>query len=201
MPIIWIARMMGLPIRHRVAGSDIFDRLKKRYSTRPLKTFLFGGAAGIATMVAHALNAKPLGLSCVGSLYPGYGTVDLMSTDEILDTINSSRADFLAVALSASKGQAWLHRNRGRLRVPIRAQLGAAINVPEFNRLVHACGNELAVIFKNNALHRIVMAFVFADLLTAFDVPQAADEIHAAGHGEFAIGRKRDAEHELVVGR
>jgi N-acetylglucosaminyldiphosphoundecaprenol N-acetyl-beta-D-mannosaminyltransferase len=93
-----------------------------------LKTFLFGGGAGIATMVGQALNAKPVGLSCVGSLYPGYGNVDVMSSDEILSTINDSRADFLAVALSAAKGQAWLHRNRERLRVPIRAQLGAAIN-------------------------------------------------------------------------
>lgn len=128
MPIVWIARMMGLPIRQRVAGSDIFDSLKKRYSTRPLKTFLFGGAAGIAAKLAHALNAKPLGLSCVGSLYPGYGSVDVMSSDEILDTINASRADFLAVALSSAKGQAWLHRNHSRLQVPIRAQLGASIN-------------------------------------------------------------------------
>jgi N-acetylglucosaminyldiphosphoundecaprenol N-acetyl-beta-D-mannosaminyltransferase len=128
MPIVWIARMMGLPISERVAGSDIFDSLKRRYAAAPLKTFLFGGAAGIAAMVANALNAKPLGLSCVGSLYPGYGTVDRMSSDDILETINRSRADFLAVALSAAKGQAWLHRNRGRLQVPIRAQLGAAIN-------------------------------------------------------------------------
>ncbi len=128
MPIVWVARIMGLPIRQRVAGSDIFDSLKKRYSGEPLKTFLFGGAAGIAAMVANALNAKPLGLCCVGSLYPGYGAVDVMSTDEILDTINASRADFLAVALSAAKGQAWLHRNQRRLRVPIRAQLGAALN-------------------------------------------------------------------------
>ncbi len=79
-------------------------------------------------MVAQALNAKPVGLSCVGSIYPGYGTVDVMSSDEILDAINASQADFLAVALSAAKGQTWLHRNRQRLQVPIRAQLGAAIN-------------------------------------------------------------------------
>ena len=104
------------------------NSLKKRLSARPIKTFLFGGAAGIAALVEHSLNLRPQGLSCVGSFYPGFGTVDLMSTDEILNTINSSRAEFLAVALNASKGQTWLHRNHNRLQIPIRAQLGAAIN-------------------------------------------------------------------------
>src|SRR5271168_1057819 len=30
MPIVWIARLMGLPIKHRIAGSDIFETLKAR---------------------------------------------------------------------------------------------------------------------------------------------------------------------------
>ena len=129
MPIVWIARLIGLPIRQRIAGSDIFDMLKaRRHFVRPLKVFLFGGPEGIATAAARALNGASGGLTCVGAMYPGYGTVDRMSTDEIIDTINASGADFLAVALSAGKGQAWLHRNHGRLRTPVCAQLGAAIN-------------------------------------------------------------------------
>ena len=44
MPIVWIARLIGLPIRQRIAGSDIFDMLKaRRHFVRPLKVFLFGG--------------------------------------------------------------------------------------------------------------------------------------------------------------
>jgi N-acetylglucosaminyldiphosphoundecaprenol N-acetyl-beta-D-mannosaminyltransferase len=45
-----------------------------------------------------------------------------------MEQINSSEADFLVAALGAKKGQIWLHRNRDRLRVPIRAHLGATIN-------------------------------------------------------------------------
>ena len=30
MPIVWIARLMGIPIKHRIAGSDIFEALKAR---------------------------------------------------------------------------------------------------------------------------------------------------------------------------
>jgi N-acetylglucosaminyldiphosphoundecaprenol N-acetyl-beta-D-mannosaminyltransferase len=51
-----------------------------------------------------------------------------MSQDHIIDTINSSGADFLSVSLGAKKGQLWLHRNHNRLTIPVRAHLGAAIN-------------------------------------------------------------------------
>jgi N-acetylglucosaminyldiphosphoundecaprenol N-acetyl-beta-D-mannosaminyltransferase len=61
-------------------------------------------------------------------MYPGYGSVDDLSDDDAIDAINASHADFLVVSLGAAKGQAWLLRNQSRLRVPVRAHLGAAIN-------------------------------------------------------------------------
>ena len=43
MPVVWLARALGVPIKGRVAGSDIFEALKKERETlRPLKVFLFG---------------------------------------------------------------------------------------------------------------------------------------------------------------
>lgn len=129
MPIIWIAKLIGVPLRKRVAGSDIFDALKiKRAYSDPIKVFLFGGAEGVAAEACQAINAERGGLRCVGSFFPGYGSVDEMSRDDILYKINSSNADFLVVSLGAKKGQTWLWRNRAHLSVPIQTHLGAAIN-------------------------------------------------------------------------
>jgi len=129
MPIVWIARLIGVPIRHRVAGSDIFDALSaKQPSADRLKVCLFGGADGAAAAASRAINARPGVLSCVGAIYPGYGSVDQLSRDDIIDQVNASRADFLMVSLGAQKGQIWLQRNHDRLRIPIRAHLGAVIN-------------------------------------------------------------------------
>jgi N-acetylglucosaminyldiphosphoundecaprenol N-acetyl-beta-D-mannosaminyltransferase len=128
MPIVWIARLLGIPIKARVAGSDIFEALKSTQNSRRLKVFLFGGGEGAAAAACSKLNAEPSGMTCAGSFYPGFCTVDEMSADAIIDTINSSNADFLAAALGARKGQSWLLRNHDRLRVPIRVHLGATIN-------------------------------------------------------------------------
>jgi N-acetylglucosaminyldiphosphoundecaprenol N-acetyl-beta-D-mannosaminyltransferase len=126
-PIVWISRLLGVPIRMRVAGSDIFDSLKAEKS-RPAKVFLFGGAEGVGETASKVLNAQSNGVVCVGSLYPGYVSVEEMSTKAIIDTINASGAGFLVVSLGAQKGQSWLLHNHHRLQIPVRSHLGAAIN-------------------------------------------------------------------------
>jgi N-acetylglucosaminyldiphosphoundecaprenol N-acetyl-beta-D-mannosaminyltransferase len=126
-PIVWISRLLGAPIRERVAGSDIFDRLKSQDS-RPAKIFLFGGPEGVAETASRVLNAQSNGVVCVGTLYPGYCPIEEMSTDTIIDAINASGAGFLVASLGAQKGQSWLLHNHHRLKIPVRSHLGAAIN-------------------------------------------------------------------------
>ena len=131
MPLIWIAKLLQIPIRERVAGADLFGRLKALKSSRlnrRLRVFLLGGAEGLAEKVARQLNGTECGLECVGFLNPGFGSISDLSTDEVLSAINSSRADLLAVFFGAEKAQAWLLHNHHRLTVPVRAQFGATIN-------------------------------------------------------------------------
>lgn len=129
MPIVWIAWLLGVPIKERIAGSDIFEALKfNAKSVQRLSVFLFGGIGGSAAAACARLNGAPSGVICAGSYEPGFGTVEEMSTEEIIGSINSSSANFLAAALGAKKGQAWLLRNHNRLRIPVRVHLGATIN-------------------------------------------------------------------------
>jgi N-acetylglucosaminyldiphosphoundecaprenol N-acetyl-beta-D-mannosaminyltransferase len=129
MPLIWIARLLRIPIFERLAGADLFDRLKStKGAIRKLRVFLLGGADGVAAVVGRALNAQQGGLECAGVLNPGFGTIDDMSRGEIIDAINASESDLLAVFFGAEKAQAWLMRNHRRLKVPVRAQFGATIN-------------------------------------------------------------------------
>jgi N-acetylglucosaminyldiphosphoundecaprenol N-acetyl-beta-D-mannosaminyltransferase len=128
MPIVWMARLLGIPIKERVAGADVFEALKfSRDSSRQLKVFLFGGADSLAARACKIINAASSDMRCVGSLNPGFCAVDEMSTDPIIEQINSSGADLLVVALGAEKGQAWLKQNHDRLRVPVRVHIGAAL--------------------------------------------------------------------------
>ena len=129
MPIVWIARLLGVPIKRRIAGSDIFEALKSRPRLGgPLKIFLFGSTEQVAATACERLNYGSIGLKCVGWLCPGFVDVDALSEDGLINQVNGSNADFLVAALGAKKGQLWLRRNHERLQVPVRAHLGATIN-------------------------------------------------------------------------
>ena len=128
-PLIWIARLLKIPIRERVAGSDLIEELiKNKAGHKPLKVFFFGGEQGIGELACRKLNAINSGLQCVGNLNPGFGSIEDMSSIEIIDEINQSDADFIIVSLGAKKGQAWIERNRRELNAPIISHLGAVIN-------------------------------------------------------------------------
>lgn len=128
MPLVWLARLLGVPLRERVAGSDLFEALKRGPAEAPINVYLFGGDPTAAAQACAALNASASGLACAGFTCPGFGNIESMSTDAILDEINRSGADFLSVSLGAEKGQAWLLANNGRLDIPVRVHLGAVLN-------------------------------------------------------------------------
>jgi N-acetylglucosaminyldiphosphoundecaprenol N-acetyl-beta-D-mannosaminyltransferase len=127
MPVVWIAQLMGIRMQ-RTAGSDMFEALQHRHATaRPLKIFFFGSTEAVVTDAARQLGRCPT-LKCVGWICPGFGTVEEMGDDQFIEKINASGAEFLVAALGARKGQLWLQENHQRLRIPIRAHLGAVVN-------------------------------------------------------------------------
>ncbi len=128
-PVVWLARRLGAPISERVAGSDLFERLRTKQSGQPpIRVFFFGGRAGAAQKASEALNGEAGGMIACGHLNPGYGDVAAMSAPVVIDTINRARADFLVVSLGAAKGQAWISANQHRLNTPVMAHLGAVVD-------------------------------------------------------------------------
>lgn len=127
MPLVWIARMLDIPITERVSGAGLFETLRGK-SAQSLSVYLFGGPEGAGEAACHRLNAESAGLRCSGFAAPGFGSIEDMSSAATIDTINASRADFLLVALGAKKGQAWIERNRARISVPVISHLGAVVN-------------------------------------------------------------------------
>lgn len=129
MPLVWMARLLGVPLRERVAGSDLFERLTgPAPGTEPLRVFFFGGDDGAAERAAADLAGRGDGAVAAGWLNPGRGDVAELSQDEIFVAMNRSGADMLVVALGAEKGQAWLLANRHRIDIPVRSHLGAVVN-------------------------------------------------------------------------
>lgn len=127
MPLVWLARLLGLPLRERVTGSGLFEQLRTRGSAG-WNVFFFGGPQGAGEQACLALNGSPGGMRAVGCANPGFGSVEQMSDDALIARVNASGANFVVVSLGSGKGQAWISRNLARLKAPVVSHLGAVIN-------------------------------------------------------------------------
>ncbi|MDB0047303.1 WecB/TagA/CpsF family glycosyltransferase [Porticoccaceae bacterium] len=128
MPVIWTAKLLGIPLRSRVAGSSLFERLQNTQRDKPISVFFLGGQGDVAQEAADKLNDTSVGMVACGALNPGMGSVESMSSDEIIEQINAANPDFLVVSLGAKKGQQWIMHNRERLNASVISHLGAVVN-------------------------------------------------------------------------
>jgi len=129
-PLVALAKLLGVPVPSRVAGSDLFEALRRRpgFAGGKLKVFFFGGRDNAAKTATEALNRESGGLQAVGWHNPGFGNVETMSAQPVIDKINKADPDFIIVALGAVKGQAWIDRNLPFLKAPVMAHLGAVVD-------------------------------------------------------------------------
>ena len=129
MPLIWVAKLLGVPVTERVAGSTLFDALSKQEGlSRKIKVFFFGGQQGVAELAHQQLNQHSPAMESCGFYDPGFVSVDEMSTLKIIEYINSCEPDFVVVALGARKGQEWIQKNKDKLNTSVISHLGAVIN-------------------------------------------------------------------------
>ena len=73
MPVIWTAKLLGIPLQSRVAGSSLFETLQNKRRDKPISVFFFGGQGNAAQQAAESLNRNSVGMIACGALNPGYG--------------------------------------------------------------------------------------------------------------------------------
>lgn len=129
-PVVWLARKLGMPLKERVAGSDLFERLRRdtRADAPPIRVFFFGGRDGAAEAACKVLADEGGRMVPAGWHNPGFGTVADMTTPEVQAKINAAKPDFVLVALGAAKGQDWIEANLDALDAPVIAHLGAVVD-------------------------------------------------------------------------
>ncbi|MBL1321904.1 MAG: WecB/TagA/CpsF family glycosyltransferase [Methylophaga sp.] len=129
MPLIWVAKLLGIPLPERVAGSTLFDELSKQEGiSKKIRVFFFGGQQGVAELAHQKLNETSVAMESCGFYDPGFVFVDEMSDSRIIEQINRCEPDFIVVALGARKGQEWIQKNKEKLNAPVISHLGAVIN-------------------------------------------------------------------------
>ena len=129
MPLIWISKLKGTPIKEKVSGSDVFPKVCELSARTGTRVFLLGAAEGIAEKAAKNLQNKYKGLRIVGTYSPKYGfEKDKKEIDKISSIIKLAKPDILAVGLGAPKQEKFIHEFKDKLEVPVSLAIGASID-------------------------------------------------------------------------
>lgn len=127
MPLVWGSRLLGVPMRGRLAGADLVPALAERAAQKGMSIYLLGAAPGIADSAAEILKDRYPGLKIVGVKSPPYASIQEMDPS-IVDEINVSQPDILFVAFGNPKQEKWISMYRNRLRVPVAMGVGGSLD-------------------------------------------------------------------------
>ena len=123
--IVMAARLLGLPIRQRVAGIDLAMMIVEHCAREGRRLFLLGAADGIAERVAEILSKRFPGLRVAGTYA---GSPHAKEEQHICDLIRGAQAEVLFVAYGAPKQELWIHRNVGKTGVRVAMAVGGSFD-------------------------------------------------------------------------
>jgi exopolysaccharide biosynthesis WecB/TagA/CpsF family protein len=128
--LLWSAKFLQTPLRGRVNGTDLFEKVCAEAAEKGLKVFLLGGRPGAADNAKSVLQLRHANLNIVSTYCPPYG---FESQPEELAAINShiqaAAPDILFVGLGAPKQEYWIYNNYLDLGVPVSVGIGVSFEL------------------------------------------------------------------------
>ena len=127
MPLVWGARLLGVPLRGRVTGADLVPLFAERAAKEGYSLYFLGAAPGVAQRAAEILVARHPALKIAGVAAPPFGPV-LQMDPAIADAVRVARPDVLMVAFGNPKQEKWIAMYSQQLGVPVSIGVGGTFD-------------------------------------------------------------------------
>ena len=126
--VIKAAKILGTPLRERIPGVELGERIIKESAGHGAKIFFLGSKPGVAEAAAEVMKERYPSIEICGCR-DGYFKKEGSECDEVVGEINESAADILFVCLGAPVQEKWICANRARLSgVKVFLALGGSLD-------------------------------------------------------------------------
>lgn len=124
--VVWAAKKLGVPLKERVTGIDLFENLIKLANDKGYKIYLFGAKEEVVVKLKNMFEEQYPNLQIVG-YRNGYFT----EADEpkIVKDMAESGADMMFVAFSSPKKEYWVNKYLKQLNIPFVMGVGGSFDV------------------------------------------------------------------------
>lgn len=127
MPVVWASRLLGMPLRERVAGIDLFEALMRRAGEAGWRVFLLGAREEVVREVAETYTRRYPRLALAGWRSGYWNGED--EEAEVARQVRASRADLLFVAISSPRKEQFLGKYQAEMRIPFAMGVGGTFDV------------------------------------------------------------------------
>lgn len=124
--IYWAAKLLGISLRERVTGIDLFQKLMEVADRKEYKVFLFGAKEETVLKVKNYFESKYKNLNVVGYRNGYFEDVD---NREIVKKMRESGADMLFVAFPSPQKEFWINKYKEKINIPFIMGVGGSFDV------------------------------------------------------------------------
>ena len=124
--IVWAAKVLGIPLRERVTGIDLFLHLVEMAPKKGWGVYLFGAKEEVVRRVKAIFEERYPGIRILGARNGYFTEADESS---IVADMAASGADLLFVAFSSPKKEYWVHRHLEEIGIPFVMGVGGSFDV------------------------------------------------------------------------
>lgn len=129
-PVAWLGRRLsGLPCE-RLSGPDLMHHLLTASEHRKIRHFVYGGDQSSLERLEFRYNrgGTRIPRPIVGTYSPPYRELTSEEETHLVSRLDSLKPDIVWVCLGTGKQEKWMARMRDRVRVPVLAGVGAAVD-------------------------------------------------------------------------
>jgi N-acetylglucosaminyldiphosphoundecaprenol N-acetyl-beta-D-mannosaminyltransferase len=127
-PMVWAGRLNGFSEMDRVYGPDLLLLVCEWSKKSGCRHFFYGGADGVAELLAEKLRAKFPGLNVAGTFTPPFRPLTAAEETKFQELVRNLRPDIIWVGLSTPKQEKFMAEYLCKLDTTLMVGIGAAFD-------------------------------------------------------------------------
>lgn len=126
MPVVWASKLLGEPLKERVAGVDLFVELMRYSAEKSWRVYFLGAKEEVVSHVVDKFSLQYPNLQIAGYRNGYWSDAEEQS---VVDAITASKANLLFVAISSPRKEQFLAKYQSVMKVPFAMGVGGTFDV------------------------------------------------------------------------
>lgn len=129
MPLVWIAKWHGRPVKEKISGSDLVPLLCSHAAKKGYSVFILGGKEGVSDKARARLEKEFPEINVIGTYSPPLGfEKDETELEQINNILSKVQPDLLIVCFGCPKQEKWIYENYIKCGATVSICAGATVD-------------------------------------------------------------------------